>query len=468
METNNNASEERVFFMMNNMWKKTLAGITIMAMLLSGAAGCGEQKSVSTTPVAETSAEETQEETSAETTQEETTAKEESSEESSSSTKIEAQAVSASYSAYSGGILETEDVFTDRDLLQTPDLSEAQYLTASDGETLSITEAGIYVISGSAEDCTIRVEAADDAKVQLVLDGVSITNADFPAIYVVSADKCFVTTTDSENSLNVTGSFTSDGDTSTDAVIFSKDDLVLSGTGSLEITSNYGNGISCKDDLKITGGAYTITSAEDAVEANDSIAVCGGDFTIAADKDGLHCENDEDNSVGWIWIAGGSFNITAGSDGIQATTGLQIDDGQITVSASEGLEATYVQVNGGTVDISASDDGINATSKSSYMDVVAEFNGGEITIVMGQGDTDAVDSNGSIYVNGGTLDITAYTSSFDYDYTAQLNGGTVIINGSQVSEIPAGMMGGGMGFGGGMTGGSGFGGESFSGHGRHM
>ncbi|HBB19995.1 MAG TPA: hypothetical protein DCZ62_06105, partial [Ruminococcus sp.] len=66
METNNNASEERVFFMMNNMWKKTLAGITIMAMLLSGAAGCGEQKSVSTTPVAETSAEETQEETSAE------------------------------------------------------------------------------------------------------------------------------------------------------------------------------------------------------------------------------------------------------------------------------------------------------------------------------------------------------------------------------------------------------------------
>lgn len=453
---------------MNNMWKKTLAGITIMAMLLSGAAGCGEQKSVSTTPVAETSAEETQEETSAETTQEETTAKEESSEESSSPSKIEAQAVSASYSAYSGGILETEDVFTDRDLLQTPDLSEAQYLTASDGETLSITEAGIYVISGSAEDCTIRVEAADDAKVQLVLDGVSITNADFPAIYVISADKCFVTTTDSENSLTVTGSFTSDGDTNTDAVIFSKDDLVLSGTGSLEITSNYGNGISCKDDLKITGGAYTITSAEDAVEANDSIAVCGGDFTIAADKDGLHCENDEDNSIGWIWIAGGSFNITAGSDGIQATTGLQIDDGQITVSASEGLEATYVQVNSGTVDISASDDGINATSKSSYMDVVAEFNGGEITIVMGQGDTDAVDSNGSVYVNGGTLDITAYTSSFDYDYAAQLNGGTVIINGSQVSEIPAGMMGGGMGFGGGMMGGSGFGGDSFSGHGRHM
>ncbi|MBQ8960223.1 MAG: carbohydrate-binding domain-containing protein [Ruminococcus sp.] len=444
-----------------------------MAVLLSASAGCGEQKTVTASPAAETSAEisqvseeESQEETSAEATEEPAEeSSEESSQESSASSKIEAQAVSASYAVYSGGILETQDVFTDRDLLQTPDLSEAQYLTVSDGEALNITEAGIYVISGSAEDCTIRVEAPDDAKIQLVLDGVEITNEDFPAIYVVSADKCFVTTADSESSLSVTGSFTSDGDTNTDAVIFSKDDLVLSGTGSLSIASSYGNGISCKDDLKITGGTWSITSALDAIEANDSIAVCGGDFTISAGKDGLHCENDEDDTLGWIWIADGSFGITASSDGIQATTALQIDGGQITASASEGLEATYVQINGGTIDITASDDGINASYKSSFMDVVIEFNGGDITIDMGQGDTDAVDANGSIYVNGGTIDITAPTSSFDYDVTAELNGGTVIINGSQVDQIPADMMGGGFGggFGGGMMGGGGFGG-----HGRHM
>lgn len=61
---------------------------------------------------------------------------------------------------------------------------------------------------------------------------------------------------------------------------------------------------------------------------------------------------------------------------------------------------------------------------------------------MGQGDTDGVDANGSIYVNGGTIDITAQMSSFDYDAAAEFNGGTIIVNGEEVSEIPQSMMGG--------------------------
>ena len=103
-----------------------------------------------------------------------------------------------------------------------------------------------------------------------------------------------------------------------------------------------------------------------------------------------------------------------------------------------------MQINGGTINISASDDGINASNKSSAYDVIIEFNGGYTTIVMGQGDTDGVDANGSIYVNGGTIDVTAQMSSFDYDGSAQFNGGTIIVNGEEVSEIPVSMMGGGM------------------------
>ena len=72
---------------------------------------------------------------------------------------------------------------------------------------------------------------------------------------------------------------------------------------------------------------------------------------------------------------------------------------------------------------------------------------------MGQGDTDGVDANGSIIVNGGTIDVTAQMSSFDYDGTAEFNGGTIIVNGEEVSEIPVSMMGGGMGGHGGMMGG---------------
>ena len=75
---------------------------------------------------------------------------------------------------------------------------------------------------------------------------------------------------------------------------------------------------------------------------------------------------------------------------------------------------------------------------------------------MGQGDTDAIDCNGNITVNGGTIDITAQMSSFDYDGNATYNGGTIIINGEQVDSIPQPAMGGGRGgMGGGMAGGQG-------------
>ena len=352
--------------------------------------------------------------------------------------------VTANYTSSTGGILDTADIFSDRDLTQTPDLSNAQTITVSDGQTINITEEGIYVISGSASNCTIKVDTQD--KVQLVLNGVSITNDSTPAIYVVSADKCFITTAENtENTLSVTGTFTSDGDTNTDAVIFSKDDLVFNGLGTLTINSS-NNGISCKDDLKFTGGTYNITSVEDSIEANDSIAVCDGMFTINSSKDAFHSENDDDNTSGWIYISGGTFNIKSSSDAIQGTSAVQIDGGTLDINSSEGIEATYIQINDGTVKIYASDDGINATKKSTaYSTPTIEINGGNLTVEVGSGDTDGIDANGDIIVNGGTINVTAQMSSFDYDGKAEYNGGTIIVNGTQVDSIPqSARMGGGM------------------------
>ncbi|MDO4862662.1 MAG: carbohydrate-binding domain-containing protein [Ruminococcus sp.] len=340
----------------------------------------------------------------------------------------------------------SDSTYTKRDLAQVADTSDAKSVTVSDGKTINITEEGVYVISGTAEDCTIRVEADEQAKVQLVLDGVEITNSDFPAIYVVSADKVFVTTTDSDNTLTVSGQFTSDGDTNTDAVIFSKDDLVLNGVGTLNVTSNYGNGITCKDDMKVTGGTYNVTCALDAFEANDSISVSDGTFNITTNKDGFHCENDE--AEGTIVISGGTFTINGGSDGLQACAMLQIDGGTFKINAAEGLEATYIVINDGDIDIYATDDGINASASTNAYETAIVINGGYVKVEVGPGDTDGLDANGSIYVNGGTVDVTAQMSSFDYDRTAEFNGGTIIVNGTEVDSIPQSMMGGG-GFGGG-------------------
>ncbi len=336
-------------------------------------------------------------------------------------------------------IYKQADQFTERDLEQTVDTSTASgTYTVSDGNDVHIVKEGIYVLTGTASNSTIYVEADDTAKVQLVLDGLNITNDSFPAIYVKTADKVFITTI-SESRLMVTGSFKADGDTNTDGVIFSKQDITFNGTGTLTIDST-NNGIVGKDDVKFTGGTYNITAKSKSVEANDSIRISDGTFSLAASTDGLHAENDDDASLGYIYISGGTFTIKAGDDAIHAQTVVQIDGGTFDITAAEGIEATYVQINDGTINISASDDGINAGAKSNAYTVGVEFNGGTTTITMGQGDTDGVDSNGNITVNGGTINITGQ-SSFDYDGTATFNGGTIIVNGEEVDTIPDQMLG---------------------------
>ena len=352
--------------------------------------------------------------------------------------------------------LSADELFTERDLTQTADLSDAKEIALQSGKNVTITKSGVYRVTGSAENVTIIVDAGDEDKVQLVLDGVSVTNADAPCIYVRNADKVFVTLS-GDNSLSVTGQFTADGETNTDGVIFSKDDLTLNGAGSLTVNSS-DNGIVGKDDLKITGGTYKITAASKAIEANDSIRVAGGSFTIKAGTDGLHAENEDDDSLGYIYIGGGSFSMSVGDDGIHAVSFVQIDGGTFTISAAECMEGTYIRINDGTFDLSSWDDGINAARKSSaYSTPTVEINGGTINITMSAGDTDGIDSNGDIIVNGGTISVSG-NSTFDYDGTAQLNGGTIYCNGQQVTEIPNQMMGGrgGMGdFGGGRMGGRG-------------
>ena len=431
------------------MKKMTMITVLLAAILAISVTGCGMNQTAGSTAAKQTV---TDSVTAGTAKSSDTSEQEEAPADNQQKTADTVSAVGLSQKADTAE--QDTELFTKRDLAQTADTSDAQHLTVTDGETIDITAEGVYVISGTAENCTVRVKADESAKVQLVLDGVTVTNDSFPAIYVVSADKVFITTTDSENMLTVSGQFTADGETNTDAVIFSKDDLVLNGTGALHMTSKYGNGITCKDDLKITGGTYNVNAALDAFEANDSISVADGGFTVSSSKDGFHCENDE--AEGTITILGGTFTVSAKSDGVQACALLQIDGGTMDITASEGLEATYVRINGGDINISASDDGINAAAKSKAYETMIEINGGKLNVAVGQGDTDAIDSNGSIYVNGGTINVTAQMSSFDYDVKAEFNGGTIIINGQEVSEIPQSMMGGGMrGGSGGMRGGRG-------------
>ena len=209
---------------------------------------------------------------------------------------------------------------------------------------------------------------------QLVLDNVHITNADFPCIYVVSGDKIFLTSA-SDSSFSVTGSFRTDNGIKTDSAVFSRQDLVLNGTASVTVSST-GSGVVSKDDLKITGGTWNVTADSAALKANDSVRIAGGTLSLTAGTDAIHAENNDDDVKGYIFISGGDITVKAGDDGIHAVSVLQIDGGVFDITAGEGLEATVVQFNGGTAGIVSSGDAVSAGSKSSSFTPAVVFNGG--------------------------------------------------------------------------------------------
>ena len=338
-------------------------------------------------------------------------------------------------------MINSSELFTQRDLTNTVDKSQAIPLSLKNNEDYLIDKDGIYLLSGDYTNTTIIVEVSDNEKVQLVLDGVNITNDDHACIYVENANKLFVTTI-SSSSLSVTNMFESSND-KIDAVIYSKDDLTLNGIATLTVNSSE-TAIKCNDDLTITSAEYVINAQKKGIDANNSIAIANGIFTINAQTDGLHAENNDDDSLGYIYIADGTFNINASDDGIHATSVVQIDSGNFTLKAHEAIESTYIQINGGQFNISAYDDGINAARKSSFYSPVIEINSGTIKIVIASGDHDAIDSNGDLIITGGIIDITS-NSAFDYDGKCYYSSGTIIVNGQQVDSIPTNNINGGKG-----------------------
>ena len=353
-----------------------------------------------------------------------------------------------------GASAESSELFSARDLSASYDeevfsitlsgntaSTDSDHVTVSGG-TVTVNGPGTYLVSGTLANGGIVVNADKQDKVQLVLNDVSISSDTGAAIYVAQADKVFVTLAEGTSStLTNGGRFAQDADGEIDAVIYAKDDLTLNGSGSLTINSPAGHGIVGKDDVTVTGGSYAITSQDSAMTANDTLAVAGGSFQITTNKDGLHSENSDDDTLGAIYITGGSFVIRAGDDAVHAESLLQIDGGSLDITAAEGLEATYIHINDGQINISATDDGVNAARKSSAYTPTVEISGGTLTVTMGPGDTDGIDSNGNLIITGGTVSVTA-ASAFDYDGTASFTGGTVIINGQQVDTLPNQMMGG--------------------------
>lgn len=308
-------------------------------------------------------------------------------------------------------------------------------------KSITITEGGVYNLSGTIEDGLITIKT--DKEVLLNLNNVSITNSNGPAIYIESANTVVISTI-----LNTTNTLTdsvnySGFDEDVEGVIYSKDDLVLEGEGTLIINGKKTDGIVSKDDLKINSGTYLINTADDGIRGKDSLYILDGTFTINSSGDGIKSTNDTESDKGYVKIENGTFNIKSTLDGIQAETKVLISGGIFNIEtgggsinsstnsgwgtwgktttidskSAKGIKGQdNIVLTGGTYNLDTSDDAIHSNS---YIGI----NGGTYTISSGD---DGIHADKELIVDSGEIDITKSYEGLEAE-TITINNGTISV-----------------------------------------
>lgn len=287
---------------------------------------------------------------------------------------------------------------------------------------VTITAAGTYIVSGTLTDGQIKVNASKEDTVRIILNGVDITSSTTSPIYVQQADKMILTLADkTENKVSDATEYSYPDITTDepDAAIFSKDDLTINGSGALNISGNYNNGIASKDDLVITDGTITVDAKNHALRGKDSVSILAGTFVLKAGNDGIQTNNSEDTTKGWIGIDGGTYTITAAHDGIQAESSLLISNGNFTIKTGAGSDSqtSVTTTTSTTEENSNSYKALKATEQLTIQD-------GSFTL---NAEDDALHTNGIITINGGEFSISTGDDGMHADDTLTINAGTIDI-----------------------------------------
>ncbi len=305
--------------------------------------------------------------------------------------------------------------------------------SASSGN-FNIKSGGTYTLTGSKNNLMILVDA-DQSDVNIILDGVTVNNSNGPAIYVRSADKVTVTVkAGTVNTLSDGSSYSiTDSNSTLDAAIFSKADLTVNGTGTLNVNGNYKHGIVSKDDLIISSGTMKVNAQNVGLNGKDCVKINSGNITVNAGSDGIRADNIEDTSRGYVYLYGGTVNITAANDGIQAETVINIENVNLTITAGggssgsltsssesyKGLKAgSDIYIKGGTFNINSKDDCIHSNG-------TITISGGTYTLSSGD---DGIHADTDLAISGAATKLTINKSYEGIEATnIVISGGTIYI-----------------------------------------
>lgn len=286
-----------------------------------------------------------------------------------------------------------------------------------DGSTITIQKAGTYLLSGTLTAGNIIVDSDDKENVRLIFNGVEISNSTTTPLYIKNAEKTIVTLVDgTENTLSDGENYILDDESNNEpnGTIFSKDDLVINGLGSLTINANYNHGIQSKNLLKIISGNIDIISNGDSIIGKDGVIVKEAVINIESQEDGIKATKVEENK-GYIYLENPEITIKAKKDGIQAVTCLYVKDGKYNIETGETNENSQ----------SNSDTSTDYSRKGMKAGVDITIENGEYTI---DSEDDGIHSNNSITVNAGIVNIASKDDGVDADTELTINNGDIKIS----------------------------------------
>ncbi len=236
---------------------------------------------------------------------------------------------------------------------------EYGYVTADGANVVVKSNTNKFMrltLSGSTTDGSLLIYSWK--KHGVLLNGVSITNADGPAINNQCGKSFYVSTVSGTTNTLTDGTsygtiLNASGDTiDQKATLFSEGQIYFQGSGTLNVNGNAKNGIASDDYIIYESGTMNVnvdSTGTNGVKVNDGFTISGGTLNInvlAAGARGI--KNDA-----YTTISGGTLDITTSGDcEIQTTDGVT-DTTSCACIKSDSL----FTMTAGTVTLTSSGDG---------------------------------------------------------------------------------------------------------------
>lgn len=220
------------------------------------------------------------------------------------------------------------------------------------GVKIELKKTGTYYIDGTLDDGQIQVDADSSDVVKVVFNGINLNCSNEAAFRVKDCQKTIVTIADGTTNIITDTKLNEDS-----AAIYSKRYLAFNagekGTGTLKVTANCNDAISCTKQLIFNSGNYEISTVDDGIRGKLSLVIHDGNFKIDAPGDAFKSTSNKEG-YGYTLIDNGTFNITSGDEGFQADGTITINGGTFNIQKSDKCIAALgdITINGGNLTLS--------------------------------------------------------------------------------------------------------------------